>query len=455
MNPSKICVIGGGGFVGLVTSLGLSEIGHEVISVDVDPNKIDQLNAGKSPIYEYGVDLVLNRNLHNGRLKFSTDLQSSVKSSRVVFVTVGTPSLESGQIDLSQVIEASNQLSICLDEYRIIVIKSTVPVGTTDLIKGILDKKSHQDCFDIVSNPEFLREGNALKDFFFPSRIVLGGDSNGALSIMKSIYEPIIDRSLFVDGIENPQSGSTPIPVIQTDIASAQIIKYASNAFLATRISFINEISGICEQVNADIKKVANGMGYDPRIGHSYLEAGLGFGGPCLEKDLNALINTAHQNGYDAAFLQAVLERNDKQVRSVVNKVERLLSADISNRTIGILGLTFKPGTSDIRNSLSIRVIRELHKRGAVVRAYDPVVKHETLELDSNINHCDSAYAAAKNADSLLILTGWEEFLHLDYQRIYSNMSNPIIIDSQNLLTPSDMIELGFTYTGIGANTLK
>tara|TARA_B100000029_G_scaffold515672_1_gene623901 strand:+ start:2909 stop:4279 length:1371 start_codon:yes stop_codon:yes gene_type:complete len=453
--PQKICVIGGSGYVGLVTGLGLSEIGHEVINVDIDRVKVDQLKAGKSPIYESGIDLVLRRNLNNGRLQFSTDLQSSVKRSRVVFITVGTPSLKNGQIDLSQVIEVANQLSQCLNEYRIIVIKSTVPVGTTELIKDILTEKAQQDCFDIVSNPEFLREGNALKDFFFPSRIVLGGDSDTALSIMKSIYEPIIERNIFVDEIENPQRESTPVPVIQTDIASAQIIKYASNAFLATRISFINEISGICERVNADIKKVSEGMGYDSRIGHSYLEAGLGFGGPCLEKDLNALISTVNQEDYETRLLQAVLDRNDKQVISVVNKVEKLLGIDICHRVIAVFGLTFKPETNDLRNSLAVRVINKLHELGAVIHSYDPVVKDEILSVNQNVKPCDSAYSAAMGAHAILILTGWQEFLALDYKQIHSRMSNPIIIDSRNLLTASDMIEMGFTYAGMGTNALK
>ncbi len=453
--PQKICVIGGSGYVGLVTGLGLSEIGHEVVNVDIDRDKVDQLNAGKAPIYESGIDVVLSRNLHNGRLKFSDDLKSSVESSQVVFVTVGTPSLKNGQIDLSQIIEVANQLSLCLNEYKIIVIKSTIPVGTIELIKGILNEKAQQDCFDIVSNPEFLREGNALKDFFFPSRIVLGGDADGALSIMKAIYKPIIERNIFVNGIENPQREYTPVPVIETDIASAQIIKYASNAFLATRISFINEIAGICEHVNADIKQVTKGMGYDSRIGPSYLEAGLGFGGPCLEKDLNALISTVKQEDYETGLLQAVLDRNDKQVISVVNKVEKLLGTDIYNSVIAVFGLTFKPETNDIRNSLAVRVTNELVERGAVIHSYDPVVKDEILAINPNVKPCDSAYSASEGADALLILTGWKEFLALDYKRIYSSMSNPIIIDSRNLLTPSDMIQLGFTYAGIGTNALK
>tara|TARA_Y100000588_G_scaffold389538_1_gene492447 strand:+ start:752 stop:2116 length:1365 start_codon:yes stop_codon:yes gene_type:complete len=450
--PQKICVIGGSGYVGLITGLGLSEIGHEVVNVDIDRARVDQLNAGKSPIYESGIDVVLRRNLHNGRLRFSTDLQSSVKNSQVVFVTVGTPSLKNGQIDLSQIIEVANQISSGLNEYKIIVIKSTIPVGTIELIKSILNEKAQQDCFDIVSNPEFLREGNALKDFFFPDRIVLGGDSDKAFSILRYIYKPIINREVSIKGIQNISKETDPVPVIQTDIASAQIIKYASNAFLATRISFINEISGICEQVNADIKEVANGMGYDSRIGHSYLEAGLGFGGPCLEKDLRALINTVDQDKYQTDLLQAVLDKNDRQVASVVNKVEKLLDTNLYNRTIAVLGLTFKPETNDIRNSLAIRVTNELHKRGAVVQSYDPVVNNEILSVDPNLKPCDSAYSAAQGADVLLILTGWKDFLHLDYKQIYSNMSNPAIVDSRNLLVQSDMIELGFKYVGMGAS---
>lgn len=449
---NQICVIGGAGYVGLVTGLGLSEIGHQVINVDVRQDQIDKLNAGKSHIYEEGILPILRRNLNSGKLRFSTDLVSSAKDSQIVFITVGTPSSPTGKIDLSQIIEVANQLRLCMNEYKVIVIKSTVPVGTTELIQDILNDGAEHNNFDIVANPEFLREGNALKDFFFPDRIVLGGDSTKALSTIKSIYKPIIKRDILIGEIENPPKKSNPVPVIQTDIASAQIIKYASNAFLATRISFINEISGICEQVNANIKEVANGMGYDSRIGHSYLEAGLGFGGPCLEKDLSALIDTVDQDTYETKVLQAVLDRNAKQVLSIVNKIENLLDTGIYNRTIGVLGLTFKAGTNDIRNSLAIRVVSELYKRGAVVQTYDPVVKDEVRAACGNVKPCDSAYEAAYGADALVILTEWKDFLFLDYHQIYSDMSNPCIVDSRNLLVPEDMIYLGFKYVGVGTS---
>lgn len=451
MTAVNISVIGGTGYVGLVTGLGLSEIGHQVTNIDIDQDQVNQLNSGNCPIYEEGINPVLKRNLASGRLKFSTDLESSIKGSHVVFIAVGTPSLPNGNIDLSQITEVANQLRLCIDTYKVIVIKSTVPAGATKLIRKILTDGVQGDRFDIVANPEFLREGNALADFFFPDRIILGGDSDKALSIIKSIYEPIIERDIFVEGIDNPPKEPYLVPVIQTDIASAQIIKYASNAFLATRISFINEIAEICEQVNADIKEVSKGMGYDSRIGHSYLEAGLGFGGPCLEKDLSALINTVNQDECETELLRSVLNRNDKQISSVVKKIERLLDKSIHNRTIGVLGLTFKQGTNDIRNSLSIRVIEELHKHGAMVQSYDPVVKNEILAIHANVKPCDSAYAAAENADALLILTGWKDFLSLDYQKIHSSMANPCIVDSRNLLNPSDMIALGFKYLGIGA----
>ena len=450
--PINICVIGGAGYVGLVTGLGFSEIGHQVINVDVSQDRVDQLNAGKSPIYEEGIDHILRRNLNSGRIRFSTDLQSSVLNSQVVFIAVGTPSLPNGQIDLSQILEVANQLRWCMNEYKVITIKSTVPVGTTGLIQEALSQGVEQDKFDIVANPEFLREGNALTDFFFPERIVLGGNSEKALSILRSIYKPIIKREISVKGIQSVPDKTVPVPVIQTDIASAQIIKYASNAFLATRISFINEIAQLCEQVNADIKEVSNGMGYDSRIGHSYLEAGLGFGGPCLEKDLSALINSVDQDKYQTDLLQAVLDRNNRQVTSVVNKVEKLVGANLYNRIIGVLGLSFKPETNDVRNSLAIRVTNELHKRGAVVQSYDPVVNNEILSDDPHLKQCDSAYSAAHRADVLLILTGWKDFLNLDYKQIYSNMSNPAIVDTRNLLVPSDMIDLGFTYVGMGVN---
>ena len=378
----NICLVGGAGYVGLITGLGMADIGHSVINVDVDEDRVRTLQSGKSPIYEEGIETVLVRNFESGRLSFTTDLQSAVASSEVVFIAVGTPSLEDGQADLSQVIQVAEELVKSIDRYKVIVIKSTVPVGTVELVLGILGReKSEGTHFDIVSNPEFLREGKGLYDFFHPDRIVIGASSEKARAMMRTIYSPVIEGRVSWPG-QGPRSPtSVPVPVVETDLASAQIIKYASNTFLAARISFTNETAGLCEKVGADIKEVARGIGHDPRIGHGYLEAGIGFGGPCLEKDLRALIKIAEGNGYEPQLLRAVLERNERQVGEVIGKLKEHIGYLLYKKIIAVWGLSFKAGTNDVRNSPALKVIDWLEKEGATVRAHDPVAIPEVRAL--------------------------------------------------------------------------
>ena len=451
MVPMNICVIGGAGYVGLITGLGLAEIGHHVTSVDVDRERISKLQTGESPIREEGIESLLRRNLAEGRLHFSNNLGEAMISSDVVFIAVGTPSLEDGQADLSQVIQVSEEIVQYLDAYKVIVIKSTVPVGTVELVRSILrgEKQEGKD-FDIVSNPEFLREGKGLYDFFYPDRIVIGTCSGRVRDMMCALYEPItLGEFSWDEGAPRPAT-SGPVPVVETDLASAQMIKYASNAFLATRISFINEIAGLCEKVGGDVKKVVQGMGYDPRIGHRYLEAGLGFGGPCLEKDLRALIKIAEGNGHEPQLLKAVLERNQRQVGEVTTKVKQLCGYLLYKKIMAVFGLSFKAGANDVRNSLAMRVIDRLEKEGAIVQAHDPASIPEARTHNPNVAYFEDPYEAALHADALLILTEWPSFHGLDYREVKQRMASPYIVDARNLLDPQAMRALGFTYVGVG-----
>ena len=447
----NVCVVGGAGYVGLITGLGLSETGHRVLNVDVDQGRILRLQAGDPPFHEEGVELLLKRNLDAGRLTFSTDLGTAVAASDVVFIAVGTPSQEDGKADLSQVIQVAEELVHHIEGYKLIVIKSTVPVSTVELVLSILSgQKVEGEHFDVVANPEFLREGKGLHDFFYPDRIVIGASSDKARDIIRALYAPIV-----LGEVSWPEGGPRPdtpgnVPIVETDLASAQIIKYASNAFLAARISFINEIAGICEEVGADITEVTHGISYDPRIGHRYLDAGLGFGGPCLEKDLSALINIAEGRGYDPHVLRAVLERNGRQMGRVVAKLKQLVGNLIYRKTIAVLGLSFKPGTNDVRNCLALKVIDQLEREGAVVRAYDPVAMPEVRVHKPHVVYCKDPYEAVLHADGMMILTEWPCFRDLDYQEIKDRMASPCIVDGRNLLSPEPLRAMGFNYVGIG-----
>lgn len=443
----NVCVVGGAGYVGLVTGLGLSEIGHHVIAVDVDQDRIRQLHAGESPIYEEGLQLLLETNLAAEHISFSTDLSSAVAASEIIFITVGTPLHENGQVDLSQVVGVMEELGKCIDGYKLIVVKSTVPVGTVELVQGILkDRMQEGSDFDIVVNPEFLREGSALLDFFYPDRLVIGTRSERARAIMRQLYEPVIQRRVSWKGGERRINGSGLVPLVETDPTTAQMIKYASNAFLAARISFVNEIAELCELVGSDISEVTLGMGYDPRIGHTYLEAGLGFGGPCLEKDLRALMTIGGDNSQDSLLLRAVLERNQRQVERVVLKLKQLTGDPLHGKSLAVFGIAYKAGTDDTRNSLALRVIEKLEKEGACVRAHDPRARN----AGNRAAYCEDPYLAVQDAHALLVLTGWPCFAELDYRRIKELMASPCILDARNLLNGGRLRRLGFEYIGIG-----
>ncbi len=455
----RICVMGGAGYVGLITGIGLAEAGNHVTNVDVDLSRILQLQSGELPIHEPGLDQALKRNLDSGRLTFDTEAAQAVKSSQLVFITVGTPPGPDGRADLSDIIKVTQDLALWLDVYKVLAIRSTVPTGSLEIIRSLLSQRRQEGRdYDIVVNPEFLREGKGLRDFLAPDRIVIGAASKRAKRMMREVYEPIIQGRVPLPEDEgqtgNSGLGSNPVPglvpVVETDVVSAQMIKYASNAFLAARVSFINEVAGLCENVGAGVTEVVRGIGYDPRIGHGYLEAGLGFGGPCIEKDLRALIGFAGDSGHDPLMLRAVLERNEKQVEEVVTKLERIIGDSLAGKTIAALGLTFKAGTNDARNSLAVKVVNLLTQKGACLRVYDPEVTRGDTELKPNVAWCANAYEAAENADALVILTEWPSFSELDYEKIRAKMASARIVDSRNLLDPAGLRANGFTYVGVG-----
>jgi UDPglucose 6-dehydrogenase len=444
----KVCVIGGAGYVGLVTGLCLSDLGHQVINVDVDEERIHKLQVGESPIHEAGIELLLQRNRQSGHIRFSSDLPSAAAASDIVIISVGTPCLDDGQADLSQIIRVIEALAPCIDSYKLIVIKSTAPVGTVGLARSILSRHRREGRdFDIVVNPEFLREGHGICDFFHPDRIVVGASSEKARMFMRDLYAPIIQGLVNWQDPDQERDGCVPVPLVETDLASAQMIKYASNAFLAARISFINEIAGLCERVGADIRQVSQGMGYDPRIGHAYLEAGLGFGGPCLEKDLRALMTAGEVNSYETQLLRAVLDRNERQVEQAVVKLKHLLGYPLYKTVVAVFGLAFKAGTNDMRNSQALKVIDRLKREGSVLRVHDPEAKMKSL----NFVFCEDPYEAVCGADALLILTEWPSFRELDYREIKTRMAHASILDARNLLNAETLRQLGFTYMGIGS----
>jgi len=448
----KICVVGGSGYVGFITGLGLAELGNSVINVDIDNDKVAMMNAGTSLIYEEDIDLsqVLQKNLDAGRIEFTTDLQRGVNHGEVIFIAVGTPEKENGEADLSQVIGVAEEIVDYIDRYKVLVMKSTVPVGTVELIGSILSRRKQEgQDFDIVANPEFLREGKGLYDFFNPTRIVIGTNSEKARHTMRQLYSPFLSGSSY----KLPTTGYGPradTPLVQTDLASAQMIKYASNTFLATRISFINEIAGLCERIGADVKEIARGMGYDDRIGHKYLEPGIGFGGPCLEKDLKALIKISENNDYQPNFLRAVLEKNEHQIRQVVNKVKELAGYPMYRKIIAVFGLAFKASTNDVRTSLALRIIDQLQDLGAEIHAHDPQAIPEAKELKPDIEYFEDPYETVRHADALVILTDWPEYRELDYRRVKDLLAYPNVIDGRNLLDAKRMEELGFNYRGMG-----
>src|SRR3989338_16246 len=424
----------GCGYVGLVCGVCLAELGNEVTCIDIDNNKINNLKKGTMPIYEPGLKDLMDRNMAENRLSFSTNASEAIQSSEVVFSAVGTPSGENHKADLSAVFSVARAFAENLNGYKVFVTKSTVPVGTNERVKKIVmeSRKFNQD-FDVVSNPEFLREGEAVNDFLIPDRIVIGCENGKAKAIMEAIYKGI---------------SRTEHPILFTDIKTAEIIKYASNAMLATRISFMNEIAKLCEKTGADVKLVAKGMGLDKRIGSRFLQAGIGYGGSCFPKDVQAFIETAKEYDIDFKILNSVEEVNEEQKKSLLPKIKSLI--DIKDKIIAIWGLAFKPKTDDMREAPSIILISQLHKEGAIIKAFDPEAQENAKKIFSNIEYCRNPYETVKNANCLVIATEWNEFRNLDLNRVKTLLKEPNIVDGRNVFEPEEMRKLGFNYVGVG-----
>jgi UDPglucose 6-dehydrogenase len=422
----------GTGYVGLTTGACFAEIGHKVICVDNDKEKIKVLTRGQMPIYEPKLpDLVLN-NMKQKRLSFTSEIAEAVKNSKVLFIAVGTPPKETGEPDLSYVENVAKEIGANMPDYRLIVEKSTVPVQTGKWVKTTIERYNPRKIqFDVASNPEFLREGSAVDDFLKPDRIVVGVETKKAEELMREIYAPLKAKILF------------------TDIESAELIKHASNAFLSMKISFTNALSIICEKSGADIKKVTEGMGLDKRIGKDFLNAGIGYGGFCFPKDLMAFIRIAQELGFDFNLLKEVQNINEEQKLRFVKKIEGLLW-NLREKQIGILGLAFKPNTDDMRFAPSIDIIGYLKKEGASIKAYDPQAMERAKEIMPDITYCKSPYEVAENTECLAILTEWDEFRQLDLVKIKSLLKLPIVVDGRNVFDPKKMSEMGFIYRGVG-----
>jgi UDPglucose 6-dehydrogenase len=428
----NICVVGTG-YVGLVTGAVFADLGNEVICVDNQADKIADLRDGRMPIYEPGLEEMVARNVADRRLAFTTDLDDAVKRSVIVFITVGTPPASDGQTDLRAVGEVARAIGRAMERYTVVVNKSTVPVGTGDFVRDVIAR--HQKTpvpFDVVSNPEFLREGSAIEDTLRPDRIVIGAPTQQVAMTLLELYAPL-ER-----------------PMIITDVPSAEMIKYASNAFLSTKISFANAIANICELAGADVTQVMKGMGLDARIGAAFLSAGLGYGGSCFPKDTDSLVHTAASLGYDFGLLRAVVDINRERAAHFVAMMDKPLNP-IDGRVIAVLGLAFKPNTDDMREAKSIEVVTGLLQRGAIVRAYDPVAAtHARRILPAEVVYCDSPYEAATGADAVALVTEWNEFKFLNLDRLRSVMRRPLIFDGRNLWEPERMRRLGFEYHSIG-----
>ena len=434
----KISIIGSG-YVGLVTGACLADLGNEVICADNDSDKIKLLKKLVMPIYEPGLLELVRRNVKEKRLSFTADLRDAVRQAKIIFIAVGTPPLENGEADLTGVENVAKVIAQNIDGYKLIVEKSTVPVETgfwvTHTIKVNLPKsKKGKLKFDVASNPEFLREGQAINDFMNPDRIVLGVESHSARRLLLELYSPLKAH------------------IVVTDIKSAEIIKHASNSFLATKISFINAIARVCECVGADVVKVADGMGMDKRIGRAFLDAGIGYGGSCFPKDLDAFITIARKSGYDFELLKTVRDINESQRKHLLKKIKDALWI-VKDKQIGILGLSFKPNTDDLRSAPAIDIIKQLLSQGAKIRAFDPQSMPKAREILKGVKFCTDAYEAAKGSDCIVVVTEWNEFKNLDFPRLKKNLKQPIIVDGRNIYNPREMEELGFRYIGLGRPT--
>lgn len=436
----------GTGYVGLVSGTCFAESGNNVICVDINKNKINKLKAGEIPIYEPGLETLFNRNIRENRLKFTTDIKNAVKSSEIVFLCLPTPPGGDGQADLTAVINVAEQISSLINDYKIIVNKSTVPVGTADKVRDIIVKNTDKNLFDIVSNPEFLREGTAVEDFLKPERVIIGTFSDKAANIMSHLYEPFV------------RSGN---PTIIMDERSAEMTKYAANSLLATKITFMNEIANICEKVDANVDNVRKGIGTDSRIGKRFLFSGIGYGGSCFPKDVQALYYTSKQYKYDFKILESVLDVNAKQKISIINKIENYFnSSNFSNKTFGIWGLSFKPETDDVREAPSLYICQELVKRGAKLLAYDPeaieTFKRATnQEVLNSTTFVSSQEEALMDIDALVICTEWHEFRQPKFNMFMTYMKIPLIFDGRNLYELENMQDTDIIYFSIGRRSIN
>ena len=459
----QVCVIGTG-YVGLVTGVCLSHIGHDVICVDNNEEKVKLMQSGQSPIFEPGLSELMQQSIQSGRIKFTSDLAAGVAHGDILYIAVGTPPLPTGESDTRYVEAVAKGIGTHLNGgYKVIVNKSTVPIGSGDWVRMIvLDGVAERQKalvpsgggastqpeitadFDVVSNPEFLREGSAVYDTFNPDRIVLGSESDRAISMMKELYAPIVSR-------EYAEDKSLPtVPVVVTDLSSAEMVKYAANTFLATKISFINEIANICDRVGADVTQVANGIGLDSRIGGKFLQAGIGWGGSCFPKDVAALIHTADDYGYESQLLKAAVEVNKRQRLITLEKLQQVLKI-LKGKTVGLLGLTFKPDTDDMRDAPALDLIEQLSRLGARVKAYDPIVSQSGLRNGlSNVIVETDAEMLAEGCDALVLVTDWKQFRELDFAKMASKMHTPIMIDGRNFLDQQLLTDIGFQYVGIG-----
>jgi UDPglucose 6-dehydrogenase len=431
----NICVVGVG-YVGLVTGACFSEFGLRVTCVDKDASKITMLTQGQVPIYEPGLAELVGKNLNEGRLSFTTDIKESVRNALVIFIAVGTPPDEEGGADLRYVEEVARSIGQTMNGYKVVVTKSTVPVGTGKMVEGIIKESQTKPCaFDVASNPEFLREGSAIEDFMRPNRIVIGAESDQAVAILEDLYNPLY---------------LIETPFVVTDRATAEMIKYASNAFLATKISFINEMANICERVGADIHKVAKGMGLDGRISRKFLHPGPGFGGSCFPKDTRAISQIAKHHGCEFKIVDAVIQVNNERPEKMLEKIISAVGGDVKGVTIGILGLTFKPNTDDMRESPTIPIIHGLQERGAKIQAYDPAGMEQAKEYLQNVDYKKDLYGVAVNADVLVLATEWNRFRNIDWDRMKELLKRLIIVDLRNIYQPERMRALGFEYTSVG-----
>ncbi|MBG1267706.1 UDP-glucose dehydrogenase family protein [Nostoc sp. WHI] len=461
----RVCVIGTG-YVGLVTGACLAHIGHDVICVDNNEEKVKLMKSGQSPIFEPGLSEIMQSAIQTEKIHFTSDLAAGVSHGEILFIAVGTPPLPTGESDTRYVEAVARGIGENLNGgYKVIVNKSTVPIGSGDWVRmlvldGVVERQktlvtvggvpSNEKLsefvaeFDVVSNPEFLREGSAVHDTFNPDRIVLGGNSQRAVALMKQLYAPIVERKYAED------QSLPPVPILATDLSSAEMIKYAANAFLATKISFINEVANICDRVGADVTQVAKGIGLDSRIGNKFLQAGIGWGGSCFPKDVSALIHTADDYGYEAQLLKSAVSVNERQRLIALEKLQQVLKI-LKGKTVGLLGLTFKPDTDDLRDAPALNLIEQLNRLGAKVKAYDPIISQTGMRhgLSGVLVETD-AERLADGCDALVLVTEWQQFSTLDYVKMAKLMNNPVIIDGRNFLDREAMVRAGFQYVGVG-----